>query len=46
MSVKILGKLHDFTEFLEFMHSKLSGKPTAEHLKINPYPELQIDTDW
>ena len=22
------------------------GKPTAEHLKINPYPELKIDTDW
>ena len=39
-------KLPDFTEFLEFMRSKMQGKPTAEHLMINPYPELQIDTDW
>ena len=39
-------KLPDFTEFLEFMRSKINGKPTAEHLKINPYPELKIDTDW
>lgn len=39
-------QLPDFTEFLEFMRSKLDGKPTAEHLKINPYPELDIDTDW
>ena len=39
-------KLPDFTEFLEFMRAKIAGKPTAEHLKINPYPELNIDTDW
>jgi len=39
-------KLPDFTEFLEFMRAKMAGKPTAEHLKIHPYPELQIDTDW
>ena len=39
-------KLPDFTEFLNFMKSKMEGKPTAEHLKINPYPELDIDTDW
>ena len=39
-------KLPDFTEFLEFMRSKMNGKPTAEHLKINPYPNLDIDTDW
>ena len=39
-------KLPDFTEFLEFMRSKIQGKPTAEHLKINPYPDIQIDTDW
>lgn len=39
-------QLPDFTEFLTFMRQKLDGKPTAEHLKINPYPELQIDTDW
>ena len=46
MSVQILGKLPDFTEFLEFMRAKMQGKPTAEHLLINPYPELAIDTDW
>lgn len=39
-------KLPDFTEFLEFMRAKMQGKPTAEHLKINPYPDIQIDTDW
>lgn len=39
-------KLPDFTEFLEFMRAKMQGKPTAEHLKINPYPEIEIDTDW
>ena len=39
-------KLPDFTEFLEFMRAKMQDKPTAEHLMINPYPELQIDTDW
>ncbi len=39
-------KLPDFTEFLNFMKAKMAGQPTAEHLKINPYPELQIDTNW
>jgi hypothetical protein len=39
-------KLPDFTEFLNFMASKIEGRPTAEHLKINPYPELDIDTNW
>ena len=39
-------KLPDFTEFLEFMSAKMQGSPTAAHLKINPYPELMIDTDW
>ena len=39
-------KLPDFTEFLAFMQTKLQNLPTAEHLKMNPYPELQIDTDW
>ena len=39
-------KLPDFKEFLSFMKSKMEGKPTAEHLKINPYPELDIDTEW
>ncbi len=39
-------KLPDFTEFLEFMYFKMKDRPTAEHLKINPYPEIEIDTDW
>ncbi len=39
-------KLPDFEQFLLFMRDKLDGKPTAEHLRINPYPELAIDTDW
>jgi hypothetical protein len=39
-------KLPDFTEFLNFMVSKMEGRPTAEHLKINPYPELDVSTDW
>lgn len=38
--------LPDFTQFLEFMACKMAGNPTAEHLKINPYPELPIDTNW
>ena len=39
-------KLPDFTEFINFMLSKIEGRPTAEHLKVNPYPELDINTDW
>jgi hypothetical protein len=39
-------KLPDFTEFLQFVQCKMNGRPTAEHLKITPYPNLDIDTDW
>ncbi|MBR7116542.1 MAG: hypothetical protein IKC87_02410 [Clostridia bacterium] len=39
-------KLPDFVEFLSFMAAKMQGEKTAEHLKINPYPELDIDIDW
>ena len=39
MSVEILGKLS------APFYCK-DGKPTAALLKINPYPELAIDTDW
>lgn len=41
-------KLPDFTEFLQFMKCKMEKKPTAEHLKINPYPEIaaQDMIDW
>ena len=46
MSVRILGKLPDFTVFLDFMKSAIEGGNLAKHLKINPYPELDIDTKW
>lgn len=36
-------KFPDFTQFLEFMQTKLQGLPTSEHLKVNPYPELTFD---
>ena len=39
-------KLPDFSEFLDFMNSKMASKPTAEHLKINPYPDLDVGPDW
>ena len=39
-------KLPDFEQFIDFMVDKMNGRATAEHLKINPYPELEIDTDW
>ena len=38
--------LPDFTMFLEFMKNAMEGGELAEHLKINPYPELKIDTNW
>jgi len=41
-----IQRLPEFTQFLSFMRSKLDGKPTAEHLKLNPYPDMTIDTDW
>ena len=46
MSVTVLGKLPDFTQFLEFMQTKHQNLPTAEHLKLTPYPEFTVDTDW
>lgn len=39
-------KLPDFTEFLKFMASKIKNEPTAEHLKINPYPDLDLKVEW
>ena len=39
-------KLPDFVQFLDFMSSKLHGEPTAEHLKINPYPEIDFKVEW
>ena len=33
-------------EFLEFMKNAIEGGNLAEHLKINPYPELDIDSNW
>ena len=33
----------DFMEFLAFMRAKIDGKPTPEHLLVNPYPEMEIE---
>lgn len=39
-------KLPDYTEFLDFMDRARAGLPVSEHLKINPYPELEKNFDW
>lgn len=39
-------KYQDFKEFLDFMDRARAGKPLAEHLKINPYPEVEKNFDW
>ena len=39
-------KLPDFTEFLNFMKAKLENKPTPEHFKINPYPDMDLKIEW
>jgi len=39
-------KLPDFTEFMEFMDRARAGLPLAEHLLINPYPQIEKNFDW
>ena len=39
-------KYPDFMEFIGFMDAKIKGKPTPEHLKTIPYPELDVSVDW
>ena len=38
--------VQDFSQFFDFMVAKINGKPTAEHLKINPYPDLDVAQKW
>lgn len=38
--------LPEFTEFLNFMDRCRKGLPIAEHLCINPYPEVEKNFDW
>lgn len=39
-------KLPDFTEFMDFMDKARAGFPLAEHLQINPYPEIEKNFEW
>lgn len=38
--------LPDFVTFLDFMDNARKNLPLAEHLKINPYPEIEKNFDW
>ncbi|MBQ7400123.1 MAG: hypothetical protein IJW06_06675 [Clostridia bacterium] len=39
-------KLPDFIQFLDFMDRARKGESLAEHLKVNPYPEVEKNFDW
>ena len=39
-------KLPDYTEFMNFMDRARKGLPLAEHLQINPYPDVEKNFDW
>ena len=39
-------KLPDFTEFMNFMDRARAGLPLAEHLTVNPYPDVVPNMDW
>lgn len=39
-------KLPDFIQFLDFMDRARANEALAEHLKINPYPEIIKNFDW
>ncbi len=39
-------QLPDFETFLDFMDRARAGLPLAEHLKVNPYPEIEKNFDW
>jgi len=38
--------LPDYVTFLDFMDNAKKNRPLAEHLKINPYPEIERNFDW
>lgn len=39
-------RLPEYTEFLDFIERAQKGLPLAEHLKINPYPDVPLNFDW
>lgn len=39
-------KYPDFIEFLNFMDRARAGLSLAEHLCVNPYPEIEKNFDW
>lgn len=39
-------KLPDYTEFMDFILRAEKGLPVSEHLKVNPYPEIEKNFDW
>lgn len=39
-------KLPDFIQFLDFMDRARAGEGLSEHLKVNPYPEIEKNFDW
>jgi len=39
-------KLPDYTEFLDFIENIRAGRPLAEHLQVNPYPDVPLNFDW
>jgi len=39
-------KLPDFIQFMDFMDRARAGLPLAEHLTINPYPQIEKNFDW
>ena len=39
-------KLPDFAQFLDFMVRARAGEPLAEHLRLNPYPDVPKNFDW
>lgn len=38
--------LPEFSEFMDFMDRSRAGLPLAEHLRINPYPDMEDNFDW
>ncbi len=39
-------RLPDYLEFLDFVERAGKGLPLREHLKINPYPDIEKNFEW
>ncbi len=39
-------KLPDYMEFMDFIQRARKNLPLSEHLKINPYPEIEKNFEW